>query len=151
MARGNSYTGVNMLAGKKNIGLVLLILMTFILSSCSLQQPATINITDIKMATGIDEKLMPLGVTDVFPDGTQKVFCWFQWKDTKVNTTVMARWYFLTDNIHILDYNFTIPRKEGSGSVSLTMPEGKKLPVGQYRIDLNFGKQTLKSTIFKVQ
>ncbi|MCX5696948.1 MAG: hypothetical protein NTU54_03080 [Candidatus Omnitrophica bacterium] len=138
-----------MLVEKKNICLVLL--MAFILSACSLQQTTAINITDIKTAKGIDEKLMPLGVTGVFPDGTQKVFCWFQWKNTEVNTTVMARWYFVTDNIHILDYNFTIPRKEGSGSVSLTMPEGKKLPVGQYRIDLNFGKQTLKSTIFKVQ
>ncbi len=140
-----------MLAGKKSIGLVLLILMTFIFSSCSLQQTATINITDIKTATGIDEKLLPLGVTGVFPDGIQKVFCWFQWKDTKVDTIVTARWYFLTDNIHILNYNFVIPRREGSGSVSLAMPEGKKLPVGQYRIDLNFGKQTLKSATFKVQ
>ncbi len=138
-----------MLNGKKNF--VLVFLMIFILSACSLQQIAPISITDIKIATGIDEKLMPVSVTDVFPDGTQRVFCWFQWKDTKVNTTVMARWYFLTDNIHILDYNFMIPRKEGSGSVSLSMPEGKKLPVGQYRIDLNFGKQTLKSITFKVQ
>jgi len=138
-----------MLAGKKNIGLVLL--MAFILSACSLQRNATINVTDIKTATGIDKKLMPLGVTSVFPDGTQKVFCWFTWKDTKVDTTVTARWYFLTDNLHILDYNFTIPRKEGAGSVSLAMPEGKKLPVGEYKIDLSLGKQTLKSAIFKVQ
>ncbi len=138
-----------MLAKKKNIGLILL--TVFILASCSLQQAATINITDTKTALGINEKLMPLGITNIFPDGTQKIFCWFQWKDTEVNTTVVARWYFLTDNIHILDYNFTIPRKQGSGSVSLTMPEGRKLPVGQYRVDLNLGKQTLKSTTFKVQ
>lgn len=145
----NSYTEVNMLSRKRNTGLVLL--MAFILSACSLQQTATINITNIKTATGIDEKLMPVGVTSVFPNGTQKVFCWFQWKDTNVGTTVMAQWHFLTDNIHILDYNFTIPRKEGFGSVSLSMPEGKKLPAGQYRIDFNSGKQILKSTTFKIQ
>jgi hypothetical protein len=138
-----------MLAGKKNIGLFLLI--SAILSACSLQRTTPINITDIKTATGIDEKLMPVGATDVFADGTQNIFCWFQWKDTKVGTLVMARWHFLTDDIHILDYNFTMPRKEGSGGISLSMPEGKKLPVGQYRIDLNFGKQTLKSIIFKVE
>lgn len=140
-----------MLARNKNIVLVLLIMLTFVLSSCSFQQTAPVNITDTKTALGINDKLMPVGITNVFPDGTQKVFCWFQWKDTAVNTIVMARWYFVTDNIHILDYNFTIPRKQGSGSVSLTMPEGKKLPAGQYRIDLNFEKQTLKSTTFKIQ
>lgn len=138
-----------MTASKKNVSLILL--MAFILSSCCFSPTSTINITDTKTATGIDEKLMPVGVTSVFPEGTQKIFCWFQWKDTEVNTTVIARWYFVTDNIHILDYNFTIPRKQGSGSVSLTMPEGKKLPAGQYRVDLNFGKQTLKSNTFKIQ
>ena len=102
-------------------------------------------------ASGINEKLLPVDITNTFPNGTQKVFCWFQWRATKVDTTVTARWYFLTDNIHILDYNFMIPRKEGSGSVSLTMPEDKKLPVGQYKVDLNLGKQTLRSATFKIQ
>lgn len=138
-----------MLTNLKNISFILL--TAFILSSCCLSPTTTINITDTKTASGIDEKLMPIGATNVFPEGTQKVFCCFQWKDTEVNTTVIARWYFVTDNIHILDYNFSIPRKQGSGSVSLTMPEGKKLPTGQYRVDLNFGKQTLKSNTFKIQ
>lgn len=142
---------MNMSTGNKNIGLVLLILTAFVLSSCCLKQPVTINIVDVRTAAGITDKLMPLGITSAFPDGTQKVFCWFRWRNAEVNTVVTAQWYFLTDNIHILNYVFAVPRKEGSGSVSLTMPEGKKLPAGQYRIDLNFGKQTLKSVTFKVQ
>ena len=137
---------------RKNIlSFILLILATFVLTSCYLQQPVPVNIIDVKIASGIDDKLMPLGITNSFPTGTQRVFCWFQWKNTKINSTVMASWYFVTDNIHILDYNFAIPRKDGSGSVSLTMPEDKKLPAGLYKVDFNFGKQTLKSTTFKVQ
>lgn len=139
-----------MLGKNKNIALVLLI-MAFILSSCFMKENETINIIDIKTSTGVNDKLMPFGITTIFPEGTQKAFCWFQWRNTKVNTMVLARWYFLTDDIHILDYNFMIPRKEGTGSVSLTMPEGKRLPAGLYRVDLTFEKQILKSATFKVQ
>lgn len=139
-----------MLGKNKNIALLLLI-TALILSSCFVKQHETINIVDIKTSMGVNDKLMPVKITSSFPAGTQKVFCWFQWRNTKVNTMVLARWYFLTDDIHILDYNFMIPRKEGTGSVSLTMPEDKQLPAGLYRVDLTFGKELLKSETFKVQ
>jgi hypothetical protein len=109
-----------------------------------------IIITNVKMASGIDEKLMPVQATDVFPAGITQAFCWFEWKNARVGTKIIARWHFVTDNIHILNYEFTIPKKAGSGGISLTMPEGKKLPEGIYKIDLSIGEDVLKSLTFKV-
>jgi len=122
--------------------------ITFALAGC---MNSPITLTDAKTATGIDEKLMPTKATDIFPSGTTKVFCWFQWKGAQVGTKIIARWDFVTDDIHILDYEFVIPRKEGWGSVSLSMPEGKTLPPGLYKADLLLGGRKSKSLTFKVE
>ncbi len=122
--------------------------VTFGLVGCA-NNPITI--TDAKIATGINEKLMPISVTDAFPSGTKTVFCWFQWKGAQIGTKITAGWYFITDDIHVLDYEFVIPRKEGFGSVSLSMPEEKTLPAGSYKVDLLVNTRKLKSLTFKVE
>lgn len=109
------------------------------------------TITDAKMASSINEKLLPEKITDVFPSGTQTVFCWFQWKNAEVNTPIRARWHFSTDDIHILDYDFVMPRKNGSGSVSLSMPEGKILPAGSYKVELLIKAKKQVSLTFTVE
>jgi len=121
------------------------------LPGCSLFAPEKIALTDAKIVTTVDEKLMPVKVTDTFPRGTQKVSCWFAWKNAKINTQLVARWHFTTDDIHILDYDFNIPKKEGAGSVMLSMPDDKILPSGQYRIDLSLGKKVLKRLTFRIE
>lgn len=136
----------------KNRALVLsLLALPILLAACELRENKTIGIVDAKVATAIDEKLLPVNITSVFPEGSTKVFCWFQWKDAKIGTLITAKWHYVTDDINILDYAFAIPRKEGSGSVSLSMPENKKLPSGLYRVDLALGNNTLGSVNFKVK
>jgi hypothetical protein len=132
-------------------GRVLCLLAAVLLSACSLQQEGKFRLTDAKIVTAVDEKLLPVKITNVFPEGTQKVSCWFQWRNAKVNTPLTASWYYTTDNIHILAYVFNLPRTEGSGSVILSMPEGKELPSGSYSINLAAGKDSLKSLTFKVE
>lgn len=128
----------------KHLGLV--IFTIFVLSACS-SHPPPVTVVDAKTAIGIDDRLLPVETTGTFSDGTKKVFCWFQWKDAQLPLTITARWTFITDNIHILDYNFPIPRKEGFGGVSLVMPEGKKLPLGKYKVDLIYSDITLKKDV----
>lgn len=136
----------------KKFRLVLpLLFIILALSACSELSAGKIHITDAKIAAGVDEKLMPVRVTDVFPKGTRTVFCWFKWKDAEINTPIIAKWYFVTDDIHVLDYTFKITRKEGAGNVSLSMPEGKLLPSGSYRLDLMLGGRKLKSRTFEVK
>ena len=135
---------------KKNQGLLAFsFFLLFALSACCPKE-GKILITDVKTATGVDEKLMPVGPTESFPEGASRVYCWFQWKEAKVDTQVTAKWHYVTDDIRVLDYTFNIPRKQGSGSVSLAMPEDKKLPSGTYRVDLTLGNRLLKSLTFKV-
>ena len=141
--------GCNMNSNKKILILSLFVL--FLSCACSQLGGNKFCLTDAKIVTDVDEKLMPVKVTDVFPKGIPKVFCWFKWQNAKANMAITAKWHYLTDNIHILDYTFKIPRKDGSGGVSLAMPEGKALPSGAYRLDLAAEKHILKSLTFKVE
>jgi hypothetical protein len=127
--------------------LIAVLFLTFAVVSCTRN---LLTFTDAKIATSVDEKLMPVQATNVFPAGTKQVFCWFKWKDAIVGTKISARWHFVTDNIHILDYEFTIPRREGTGGISISMPEGKQLPDGMYKVDLMMGTTKLKTLNFKV-
>ena len=111
----------------------------------------TIRLVDAKIATAVDENLMPLKVTGTFPKGTAKVSCWIKWRDTKINTELTAGWHYITDDIHVLDYPFIIPKKEGSGSIELAMPDGKILPSGEYQVDLLLGKRLLKRLSFRIE
>ena len=95
--------------------------------------------------------MMPLKITDTLPKGTNRVPCWIKWKDAKINTPLVARWHYITDDVHILDYTFIIPKKEGMGSMVLVMPDGQNLPSGSYKVDLLVGKHLLKSLKFTVQ
>ena len=135
---------------KKIAFIIYLVSMIFTLSACGLNL-SDIAITDAKIVTAVDEKLMPVKVTDTFPKGTSKVSCWIEWRKAKINTQVVAKWHYVTDDIPILDYVFTIPKKEGMGSVTLAMPDGKLLPSGLYRIELALGKRVLKSLSFKIE
>ena len=123
----------------------------FTLSACAFITGGNINITDAKIVTAVDENLMPVRITDDFPKGTSKVVCWFQWKDARINLQILAKWRYITDDIHILDYPFYIPKSAGSGSVALSGPEGKPLPAGQYKVDLVVGRHALRSLTFKIE
>lgn len=135
----------------KKIKLLLIpLFIVFALASCALKGQDII-ITDAKMVTAVDEYLMPVKITDIFPKDTTKVSCWVKWQDSKINAQLLAKWHYITDDIHILDYLFTIPKKEGMGSVTLSMPEGKKLPSGTYKVDLISDRRILKTLTFKVE
>lgn len=135
----------------KRITLSLCIFVLFFsLTSCAKHQESAITIVSTKMAKGINEKYMPVDVTNIFPEGTTKVYCWFSWRDAEKNMEILAKWHYITDDIPIVEYTFAIPRKEGVGSVSLSMPEGKVLPNGLYRVELKYGNMVLRSITFKV-
>ena len=106
------------------------------------------HLVDAKIATAVDENLMPLKITDTFPKGTSKVSCWIKWKDTKINTELVASWHYVTDDMHILDYSFIIPKKEGMADIGVSMPN---LPSGEYKVDLMLGKRVLKSLTFRIE
>ena len=103
------------------------------------------------MAPAISENITPLKPTDSFPAGTSRVFCWFKWENAEVDSQIIAKWHYTSENIDILNYPLSIPRRDGSGSVLLSMPEGKTLPSGSYRIDLVLNNRILKSREFKIE
>ena len=133
----------------KKLFLIVFILAVFA-AGCSRITGGSMQLLDAKIAFDVDENFMPVMATDEFPTGTAKVSCWFSWRNTKIGTKLVAKWHYLTDDIHILDYEFEIPRKEGSGSVYLAMPEEKVLPSGEYQVKLISGWRTLKTLTFRV-
>lgn len=135
---------------KRSFLILFVIAILIPLTSCAKRTENDIRIISAKMAKGINEKYMPVDAANVFPEGTIKAYCWFSWKDAEKNMEILAKWHYITDDIPIVEYSFTIPRKEGIGSVSLSMPEGKILPPGLYRVELKYGARTLKTLTFKV-
>ena len=136
---------------RNNTIIVAMLLITaFVVYGCGIGASG-IHLIDAKIATAVDENLMPLEVTDNFPKGTAKVSCWIKWADTKINTELVASWHYITDDIHVLDYSFIIPKREGTGSIVLSMPNGKNLPSGKYKVDLIMGKSVLKSLKFRIE
>lgn len=134
----------------KSVKYLLFILVATILLTS--YPPQNGILTDAATATGINEEtFIPIGITSTFPKDTLKVFCWFKWENCRINAPISATWYYVTDNICIITHTFKITRKDGSGSVSLAMPQEKTLPSGSYRVDLKSGRRLLKSVNFTVE
>ena len=129
---------------------VLLLLLFLINNSPALAADNGIQITDIKMAKGVDEKYMPVGPAKSFPNGTAKVFCWFEWKNAEVKNVLTVKWTYVTESIPILDQSIPMPRKSGSGGVALAMPGEKTFPDGEYEVQLLQDKKVLKTLRFEI-
>jgi len=118
----------------------------------SFGRPRDIVIQEAKMVTGVDKSMSPLKVTNLFPKDTAKVCAWIRWKNALVNTQVLVKWYFVSDDVPIYDYNLNIPKKDGIANVVLSMPEGKTLPSGSYKVTIFSGKNQLREPLtFEIQ
>jgi len=106
-----------------------------------------IIIQEAKIVTGVDKNIMPLKVTNLFPKNTSKVCVWISWRSVKINTQILVKWYYLTDDIPIYNYVLTISKRQGVANVELSMPEGKNLPSGSYKADIFSGKKRLIKTL----
>lgn len=133
------------------IPVIAFILCVFFSASCFLIRRPEITIVDARIVTALDENLMPVKITDVFPSKTSRVGCWIQWRDAEVNSRITVKWHYVTDDIHVLDHVLNIPKKDGTGGVILNMPEGKTLPSGMYKVELFLDKRLLKSLEFRVE
>jgi len=135
---------------KSILSILLIFSLFFACASCVLL-PKGITIIDAKIAAGLDKKFMPVNIAEVFPAQTQKVICWFKWKDAKINTEITAKWRYLTSDVQVLSHIFNIPKIAGAGGVVLSMPNNKTLPSGLYEVSLIFGKRTIKSLRFRIE
>jgi hypothetical protein len=110
-----------------------------------------IKVTDIRTASGISDQYEPVGAAAVFPLGTAKVYCWFQWENAPDGTALKARWTYLTKKIKIFEYPVSIPKTAGAGGIAMAMPKGRSLPPGAYRVELlDDKKKPVKSLDFSV-
>ena len=130
---------------------ILFSVLLILASALAFAADGDIQITDIKMARGIDEKYRPLDASKNFSADAAKVYCWFEWTNAQSQSPITAKWTYVTESIPILDYPFSIPRKQGAGGVALAMPEGKTFPPGQYEVQLLQDKKVLKSIKFEIR
>jgi len=131
---------------KTRIILVLLLILS-VLYIYHLNTQRDIIIQEAKIVTGVDKEMAPLKVTNFFPKNTAKVSAWISWRNAKINTQLLVKWYYVTDDVPIYDYNLNIPKRDGIANVVLSMPEGKNLPSGLYKVDIFSGKKRLTKTL----
>lgn len=112
--------------------------------------PRNFAVTEAKMCRDVDEARRPIGVTTDFPSETDRMHCWFAWKDASRGLQLTARWYYVSEDFHILDVPVSLTRVSDYGVVSLIMPQGKTLPSGSYRLELKAGKKIVKTLTFTV-
>ncbi len=117
----------------------------------TMAQEEIFRLASAQMALGADEFRNPVDVTTVFPAGTEKVYCAFSWENAEPNLQVAARWYYTSEDIHILDSSFTLTRRSEKGVTTLTMPKGKTLPPGKYRLDFEIKGKKVHTVDFSVQ
>ncbi len=118
----------------------------------SLKKSSGIVIREAKTVTGVDKEMRPLKVTNYFPKDTMKVCAWIRWSNAKINSQILVKWYYVTDDVPIYDYTLNIPKKDGIANVILAMPQGKTLPAGTYKVMLLSGKKPLiKPLIFEIE
>ena len=109
------------------------------------------EITEAVMCADFNkESRKPIAVTSEFPKGTKVVHSWFSWKNAAPGLKFIARWHFVSGNIHILDLPVTLTRHMDHGIVSLEMPKGKTFPAGSYRLDFEYEGRTVKTISFTV-
>lgn len=136
----------------KKIIILITILVLPVLFLYNLNKPNHIIIRDARIVTGVDKQLMPLKVTNFFPKNTSKVSAWINWRNARINTQILVKWYYVTDDVPIYDYTLNIPKREGIANVVLSMPEGKTLPSGSYKVTILLGKKHLtKPLIFEIE
>jgi len=135
--------------------------MAFLLSAFALSLALLVHnvnkqkgivIQEAKIVTGVDKEMAPLKVTNLFPKNTAKVCAWISWANAKINSQLLVKWYFVTDDTPIYDYSLNIPKRDGIANVVLAMPEGKTLPSGLYKVTILLGKKQLTRPLtFEVQ
>ncbi len=135
---------------KKTILVFILILS--VLFVYNLSKHGDIVIQAAKIVTGVDKDMIPIKVTNFFPKNTSKVSAWISWKNAKINTQILVKWHYISDDVPIYDYNLNIPKRDGTANVILSMPEGKTLPSGLYKLTIWSGKKQLtKPLTFEIQ
>ena len=132
------------------LGSILILLLVFFTNG--LRKPRDIVIQEAKIVTGVDKDMLPIKTTNFFPRNTSKVSAWINWKNAKINTQLLVKWYYVTDDLPIYDYSLNIPKREGVANVVLSLPEGKALPSGLYKVTVLLGKKQLaKPLTFEIQ
>ena len=137
---------------RKTIIILGVALIPALLWILNLNKQREIIIQEAKIVTGVDKEMLPLKVTNFFPKNTSKVNAWISWREAKINTQILVKWHYITDDVPIYDYNLNIPKREGIANVVLSMPEGKTLPSGLYKVTILSGKKPLtKPLTFEIE
>ena len=109
----------------------------------------TLKITDIKMARGVDEKGLPVGVTIVFPPDSEAIYSWFSYKFAPPNTILKGSWYY--EGKLIADSVVELKESSDIGFFRIRRTTEKLLATGNYRVDISIGNKVLESASFSIQ
>lgn len=111
----------------------------------------TFTLTSIQLGEALSPDLSVGTPAARFKSDTARIYCSFSWAGAGAGDTLNARWHYLDENIHILNFPIPLEQASGSGATSLSMPAGKKFPSGYYRVELSCKSKPVGSAVFLIE
>jgi|GEM_PF-2566591 len=142
---------------------IALSLVFALLAGCSKEEdgPYVGTISDVKIATAVDNYGQPIQPKTVFPAGTKAFYCSFKISHFPAGAKMLAEWIYVTgeavDEVgenNIFQVNTgTLSGDDGYTSMALEMPPYPDYtwPKGEYKVVLSVDGEEKASTSFKVE
>lgn len=113
--------------------------------------PPSFQLTEAVMCRELGPDREPVRTSPNFLSGTEKISTCFTWKNAPARMEILARWFYTSEDLFILDLPIVLTRKSNTGLTSLKMASGKTFPPGSYRVDFEARGKVLKSVPFEVE
>ena len=132
------------------IGTVAMLLLLCGGLGTSRAQPA-VRLFDLTTAHGIDGD-KPFLPTRVFASDDDVVYLWYAAEGCAVGTTITSTWWYMeTDPPFRLAVGEVTVAHEGNwGQFNFRLAEGRRWPIGRYRIELSVGGITIADVTFDI-
>ncbi|MFZ7120651.1 MAG: hypothetical protein ACOWWH_06850 [Eubacteriaceae bacterium] len=118
---------------KKQIGLVLLMVLLFIMVGCS---ATTANLTNAHMTTAVDENGVAIDTVESYTTDAVEFMVVAELNNAPANTIVTFVWTYVTENEYITEAVVDSGDEGSEINLYSNLTLGSAWPVGEYKVDI---------------
>jgi hypothetical protein len=134
---------------KKILFILMVLTLSFSLASCSF---TTANISDLSMATEVDQDNLPISIASTFSTSTPVIYATGKLNNAPDGTKLTAEWYYLDQNpaYLITGTELNIENVNTNFSFYLSIPDNG-WPQGNYSVKFYIDGEEASSIDFQVE